>query len=227
MPATERQPDNPLWVFGYGSLMWRPGFVYESASRARLAGLHRALCIYSVHYRGTHHRPGLVFGLQSGGACEGLVFQVAAQHAATTIAYLNQREMITGVYRSRLHSVTLTDGSHRTVQALCYVADRTHPQAARGLTLSDQAQLVSGSRGSAGRNIDYVLSTLQHLHSLAIHDPMLERLVTVMGGHHRLRGAPITDQHRLLPPRAYPARLAQHLPPDRMLRNNHRRSLGL
>ena len=88
-----------LWVFGYGSLMWRPGFAYEDAQHARLTGYRRCFCIYSVHHRGTARRPGLVLGLDRGGACEGIAYRVAARNAAETIRYLRAREQVNGVYR--------------------------------------------------------------------------------------------------------------------------------
>jgi glutathione-specific gamma-glutamylcyclotransferase len=228
--VTRRQlasPDAPLYVFGYGSLMWRPGFVHDGATRAQLVGMHRALCVFSVHYRGTNFRPGLVFGLQAGGACEGMVFRVAPERAAETIAYLNEREMVTGVYRARHRPVQLADGSHRQVQALCYVADPTHPQSAAGLALAEQARVVGGSRGSAGRNIDYVLSTLQHLQAMTIRDPLLERLVTLLNGHCGMRRLGETVSRYVAPPRPYPVGMVPHLPPNRSLRISHRRRLGL
>ena len=101
------------WVFGYGSLMWNPGFAYAEARRARLTGYHRAFCIYSIHYRGTERRPGLVLGLDRGGVCEGIAFRLAPETRAATLAYLRRRELIYGVYREALVPVHLaTDGGH-------------------------------------------------------------------------------------------------------------------
>jgi glutathione-specific gamma-glutamylcyclotransferase len=223
------QAAEPLWVFAYGSLIWRPGFAYEEAARARLNGLHRALCIYSTHYRGTFRRPGLVFGLEPGGQCEGIAYRIAPARAAETIAYLNARELITGVYVTRHRSLQLTDGSHRTVRALCYVANRVHPQYAMGLGLAEQARLVGGSRGASGSNLDYVLSTLRQLRALGIHDPHLERMVTLMRAHGELRRGALHGAHDHLRAvlRRYPCGVAPSLPRTQMLRANHRRHLGL
>src|SRR5438552_12225970 len=105
--------DHDLWVFGYGSLMWRPGFAYEEAQHARLVGYRRCFCIYSVHHRGTPERPGMVLGLDRGGACEGIAYRVAAANVAATTRYLREREQINGVYRDVLVPVRLITGSHR------------------------------------------------------------------------------------------------------------------
>ena len=94
--------EHDLWVFGYGSLMWRPDFAFAERHRARLDGYHRCFCITSTHHRGSHARPGLVLGLDRGGTCEGVVYRVAAGQAAHVRAYLRRRELINGVYREAL-----------------------------------------------------------------------------------------------------------------------------
>src|SRR5436305_15171687 len=88
-----------LWVFGYGSLMWRPGFEFVERVPARLIGEHRALCVYSFVHRGTPEKPGLVLGLDRGGACRGVAFRVAAEHRASSVGYLREREQVTSVCR--------------------------------------------------------------------------------------------------------------------------------
>ena len=80
-----------LWVFGYGSLMWRPGFPFETRVPAKLHGHHRALCVYSILHRGTSENPGLVLGLDHGGDCHGVAFRVPAGAENDTIAYLRER----------------------------------------------------------------------------------------------------------------------------------------
>ena len=127
-----------LWVFGYGSLIWRPGFEFVERVEARLVGAHRALCVYSFVHRGTPERPGLVLGLDQGGACRGMAYRVAAGKRAETVAYLRAREQATMVYRESIRSVWLRGGPEQRISALCYVVDRGHPQYAGRLSLDQQ-----------------------------------------------------------------------------------------
>ena len=152
-----------LWVFGYGSLMWRPGFAYEEARHARLTGYRRCFCIYSVHHRGTAKRPGMVLGLDRGGACEGIAYRVAAANVAETVRYLRAREQVNGVYREAHVPVELIEGPRREVLALAYIVERAHPSYAGRLPLALQARLIRGGRGLSGNNLDYLISTLRHL----------------------------------------------------------------
>src|SRR6202050_4644965 len=124
-----------LWVFGYGSLMWRPGFEFLESIPARLIGLHRALCVYSFVHRGAPERPGLVLGLDRGGMCRGIAFRVAAAAREKTIAYLRAREQVTTVYLETMRRIELEDAPKRQVRALCYTVDRGHVQYAGRLTL--------------------------------------------------------------------------------------------
>lgn len=165
-----------LWVFGYGSLMWRPGFAFSEAAPALLKGAHRALCVYSVVHRGTHAEPGLVLGLDRGGACRGVAFRVAAGTEEDTIAYLREREQVTDVYREALRPVRLLDGSDRAMRALCYLVDRNHAQYAGGLSLDAQVRIVRGGKGQAGGNVEYVLKTLRHLQDAGVRDTLLSGL---------------------------------------------------
>src|SRR3954454_21993452 len=103
----QEKAQGDLWVFGYGSLMWRPGFEFIEQVPARLIGEHRALCVYSFVHRGTPERPGLVLGLDRGGACRGVAFRVPQKHRLATVAYLRAREQVTSVYREVMRSVWL------------------------------------------------------------------------------------------------------------------------
>jgi len=176
------------WIFGYGSLMWRPGFSYVEAARARLNGYHRTFCVYSFVHRGTAAHPGLVLGLDAGGACTGMAFRVAASAVRETVAYLRAREQVTGVYRELTGRIALLDGSGRHVRALFYVAERAHPQYARHLTLLQEAAIIRAARGASGRNVDYLLSTVAHLAEFGIRDRHLERLARLVGPASRASG---------------------------------------
>jgi cation transport protein ChaC len=176
-----------LWVFGYGSLMWRPDFPFEAAAPALLRGYHRAFCIWSFHYRGSAERPGLVLGLDRGGACRGRAFRVAQQDAAAVCAYLHEREMITGVYEPRLLPVEV---GGRRVLAAAYLADRRHPQYAGKLSTRRILRHVLAGHGSSGSNYDYLESTVAHLDELGIADGPLHRLLQAARRARRQGGEP-------------------------------------
>ncbi|HEY6655300.1 MAG TPA: gamma-glutamylcyclotransferase [Methyloceanibacter sp.] len=162
-----------LWVFGYGSLMWRPGFPFAESAPALLKGAHRALCVYSVVHRGTHAQPGLVLGLDRGGGCRGVAFRVASGAETDTLAYLREREQVTDVYVEAVRPIRLLDGSGRVLKALTYLVDRNHAQYAGDLSLEEQLRMVRGGKGQAGGNVEYVMKTLRHLEETGVQDPLL------------------------------------------------------
>lgn len=168
-----------LWVFGYGSLMWRPGFPYLERRDAHLHGYHRALCVISHVHRGTPDRPGLVLGLDRGGRCHGVAFRVGQDEAPATVRYLREREQVTAVYLERRIPVRLDDGQR--VEALAYVVDRAHPQYAGDLPDDEILRLVRQGRGVSGANPDYVRSTHDHLLAMGVVDPVLARVVRALG----------------------------------------------
>jgi len=178
------RPGADLWVFGYGSLMWRPGFVHAAVLPALLHGYHRALCMWSYHYRGTRARPGLVLGLDSGGACRGRAFRIAPADVQAVRQYLWDREMITGMYRERLVPVRLLadDGAPGArVTALAYTADHGHEQYAGKLSLAEQAAIIAAAHGDNGANVDYLMQTVDHLDELGIGDGPLHTLRSMLG----------------------------------------------
>jgi len=166
--------DDGFWVFGYGSLMWRPGFAYARRCKALLRGWRRSLCIYSHVYRGSPDRPGLVLGLDRGGACAGVAFEVDSALRETTIRYLRDREQATAVYLERIAPITLEYGDR--VPALFYVADRLHRQYAGRLNRQAMLAYVRAGEGTSGDNAEYVLETCDHLHALGVRDRDLEWL---------------------------------------------------
>jgi len=171
MTPLTSQPE--LWVFGYGSLMWRPGFPFAESTPALLKGAHRALCVYSVVHRGTHAQPGLVLGLDRGGACRGVAFRIASGAETNTLVYLREREQVTDVYVEAVRPIRLLDGSGRVLKALTYLVDRSHAQYAGDLSLEEQLRMVRGGKGQAGGNAEYVMRTLRHLEETGVQDPLL------------------------------------------------------
>ncbi len=172
--AAPAPPARALWVFGYGSLMWNPGFTPVEARRARLHGHHRALCVWSWTYRGTRARPGLVLGLDRGGSCLGRAFRIRPDEQAAVMDYLYARELISNVYRPVVRCVRLEDG--RCVHALAFVVDRSHAQYAGKLPPECAAAVVRGARGVRGPNHEYVVNTAIHLRELGAPCPILDRV---------------------------------------------------
>lgn len=178
--VSESEPESDLWVFGYGSLMWRPGFDFVEQVPARLIGEHRALCVYSFDHRGTPEKPGLVLGLDRGGACRGIAFRVAAKQRHATIAYLREREQTTHVYREVMRSVWLDNTARSRVSALAYVVDRSHVQYAGRLNLNEQLHFVRQGHGRSGANRDYVLSTVKAIEAEGFRDQQLHQLAAML-----------------------------------------------
>jgi cation transport protein ChaC len=174
LATTVPEEDSDLWVFGYGSLIWRPGFDFVESVQARLHGYHRSLCVFSHVHRGTPERPGLVLGLDRGGVCRGVAFRVAADAAQRTIGYLRAREQVTAVYVEKWLNLSLADG--RRIRGLAYVADRKHLQYAGRLPADELLAVVRAGRGISGENPDYVLRTQEHLQRMGIFDPVLSAL---------------------------------------------------
>jgi cation transport protein ChaC len=182
-PDLERAAED-LWVFGYGSLMWRPGFDFRERVEARLIGAHRSLCVYSFVHRGTPERPGLVLGLDRGGACNGIGFRVAAADRAETVAYLREREQVTAVYRETVRRISLKGERTRVVPALCYVVDRSHTQYAGRLPLDAQLHHIRQGHGQSGANRDYVIATVAAMEALGLRESELHLLAARLKGAH-------------------------------------------
>jgi len=170
------RPAGDLWVFGYGSLMWSPGFSHSRSAMGRAHGYHRALCILSNRYRGTPQRPGLVVGLCRGGSCWGMAFRIAADKVERALAVLWRREMRNNVYIPTMVWVAI--GRRRRVRALAFVADTAHRQFVRKLDLHGRARLVAQGIGQRGRCLDYIRNTLGHMAALGLRDPHLERVLS-------------------------------------------------
>ena len=169
--------DADFWVFGYGSLIWKPGFPHIEVRPGLLRGYHRRFCIYSHKYRGTIERPGLVLGLDRGGSCRGLVFRVPAAEGQAVMDYLYDREMITGVYDPRWLKVATKDGP---VEAASFVVDRAHGQYTGELSPEETAKLIQQGEGEMGSGRDYLQRTVHHLDALGLSCPRLHRLLQLV-----------------------------------------------
>lgn len=166
-PAELDLPKGDLWIFGYGSLMWDPGFPHVDWAPALVHGYHRGLCIYSSRWRGTPERPGLVLGLDRGGACRGIAFRIAAPDVPTSLEALWAREMRRGIYHPRLLRARLPRGEARV---LAFVANPTHPGYAGTLPIERTAELIASCCGDRGPNVEYLTKTLDHLAELGVRD---------------------------------------------------------
>ncbi len=172
-----------LWIFGYGSLMWDPGFHHADSHPAVVHGYHRRFCVYSYTYRGTRARPGLVLGLDRGGTCKGIVYRVPRRSAEETLAYLWKRELDDGVYRLRKLRAKLT---RRKIGAYSCVVDRSHPGYAAELSIEETARLICQGVGQRGLCADYLENTVRHIEALGLTDGHLHRLLEVV--HRRVAG---------------------------------------
>jgi cation transport protein ChaC len=172
-----------IWVFAYGSLMWRPDFDFAESEPALLRGYHRAFCIYSHIYRGSPENPGLVLGLDAGGSCVGRAYRLPPETAADILARIHAREMIYNVYVERRLPVTLTcrEGRPR-VLAQTYTADRAGPQYAGKLDHAATVALIRNGRGEAGDARDYLANTIHHLRQLGLPADRLTRLLAEVDG---------------------------------------------
>ena len=192
MPATDPHFDHineDLWVFAYGSLMWRPGFKARERVPARLIGAHRALCVWSHVHRGSPEKPGLVLGLDFGGMCRGIAYRVATSARKATLEYLRAREQVTMVYRECVRPVVLLSHPERRVQAVCYMVDRSHAQYAGRLKLAEQLHHVRQGHGISGQNREYVLAAVKELEALGCRDRDLHMLAERLHGVHEAHPA--------------------------------------
>ncbi|MDP4074014.1 gamma-glutamylcyclotransferase [Acidovorax sp. A1169] len=165
-----------LWVFGYGSLIWRPDFDFSERRAARVHGWHRALKMWSRINRGTPECPGLVFGMLSGGSCRGMVFRVDKAHARQVLINLWQREMMTGVYDPRWLTCHTPHGS---VQALAFTLSRKSPNHTGELPDQEYQRIFEQACGRFGTTRDYAQATYDELRRMGIHDRSLGRLLSL------------------------------------------------
>ena len=169
-------PSKELWIFGYGSLMWNPGFEFEQCSTGRLFGHHRSLCLWSVRFRGTEKKPGLVLGLRPGGSCKGMVFKLSNSSRKPNLQYIFNREMITNAYHPVVKSVHLDNG--KSVTSLTFVSKTSHPQYAHKMSEPEMLKIIKRASGPRGSNTEYILNTVEHLESIGISDKTLDSIAS-------------------------------------------------
>lgn len=167
---------SPLWVFGYGSLIWNPEFPVAEQAVAKLDGYHRSFCMHSIHHRGTEEDPGLVLALDAvdGGVCTGVAFRVETGQETPTIDALRERELVSSAYLEAMCPVELADG--RLVEAVTYIVDPNHVQYCGSMALETQAQIISQAVGGRGPNDEYLFNTVEHLSQIGINDADLSWL---------------------------------------------------
>lgn len=169
--------DGALAIFGYGSLIWRPGFRVRKKLAAQVYGYTRRLAVHSRHYRGTARRPGLVFGLDAGGSCNGVVLFPAAGNRRV-IENLFRREMFANAYHPRFVRAQLSDG--KEVRALTFVVRRVGEHYAPPMPLAKAATIIRGAKGFGGGNADYIRNTYTALQQYDIHCPQLAQLCALL-----------------------------------------------
>lgn len=176
--------ESGFWVFGYGSLMWDPGFAFAERCPAVLEGFARSFCMWSVHHRGTPEAPGLVLALdaEEGAVCHGLAYYVEAHEAAAALAYLRERELVSAAYLETTVPLRLEDG--RRVSSVAYVVDRDHAQYTGPLPFETQAEVIARAHGGRGPNSEYLWNTARHLAELGMEDLDLSQLAEMV--RHRL-----------------------------------------
>ena len=173
-------PREDVWFFGYGSLMWDPGFDHLEAAVAELDGWHRSFCVLSHRYRGSPERPGLVLGLDQGGLCTGMAYRVCGvSQLEQVVDYLWVREMVTGIYDPM--SVPATLGGTRKTACWAFVVNRQHPQYMGHLEKSVRAEMIARAIGGRGPNIEYLDNTLERLATMGVEDSGLGEMRQFVG----------------------------------------------
>ncbi len=167
-----------IWVFAYGSLMWNPEFPYRTVVPAHLCGYHRNFCLYSRVHRGTDENPGLVLGLDRGGSCKGVLFEIEHHHIEESLPQLWSREMNPkDLYKAKKLPVLAHGDFQQKIEACTFVANRQHPDYCRDKCRDMASQRIKDAIGGRGPNIDYLRNTVTYLRDLEIHDPLLEDLL--------------------------------------------------
>lgn len=181
MPDVARDSGaEPIWIFAYGSLIWRPDFDFAERALAEIIGYRRGFCMTSIHYRGTPEAPGLVLALDAdpAGRCAGVAYRLAPDGAEAVLAKVRARELVSNAYDEARLPLRLADG--RAVEGYAYVVNRDHPQYRGGLTPEEQAEVIARAAGPMGSNADYLTNTVESLAALGLGDPELVALAAMV-----------------------------------------------
>ena len=175
-PLLDAQQD--IWVYGYGSLMWDPGFHFSEVRLARLHGYQRRFTYWTRIARGTVERPALMLTLEqqadAGCCCTGLAFRIHAGHAEVESAMLWRREMLRNGYCPTLLPVDTPQGPLR---ALVFACNHAHDDYAGEMSLDDTAAVIAVASGAVGTNREYLEKMALQMQALQIEDPYVERLL--------------------------------------------------
>ena len=178
-----RPDDSPVWIFGYGSLMWNPALEFVETATGTLPGWHRAFCLRLTVGRGTLHQPGRMLALKEGGRTTGVAYRLAEETLEQELTLLWKREMVTGCYLPRWCPLALDDG--RTVSALVFIMDPRHPLYEPDTQAPHIAPLIAIASGPLGTNAQYLFSLEQALSSLGMRD---DGLVDLLDAVRRCQG---------------------------------------
>jgi cation transport protein ChaC len=166
-------PGQDAWVFGYGSLMWNPAFLFAEQRLGTVRGYHRRFCLNLTRGRGTPECPGLMLALDRGGSCRGMAFRVAAAEVRQELLLVWRREMLSGSYIARWVSVDTATGP---VRAVTFVVNRDHARYLGRLSEAEAAERICRATGELGSCLDYFERTVDALHAFGMRDVALERI---------------------------------------------------
>lgn len=169
----DHPPEEDLWLFGYGSLIWNPLIDFAERRLVRTRGWHRSFCLWTHGGRGSPERPGLVLGLERGGSCRGVAFRIEGKKLETELDIVWRREMVTAAYKPAW--VVLNDGEQR-FRGVTFTINREHERYTGKIDQSRVVEALALAEGDIGSSRDYLFSTVEHLTTLGMADRRLQAL---------------------------------------------------
>jgi len=165
-----------IWIFAYGSLIWKPACDVVEMRTGILRGWHRKFCLgWNTRFRGSVDAPGLMLALDRGGSCRGVLYRLPQDAVELNLRKLLEREMLLTPtpFPPRWVNVEAEEGDLR---AITFCIDRRSPRYVTGLSEEQIADVLARATGSRGSMAEYLYSTVRHLEDLGIHDHHLWRL---------------------------------------------------